>query len=175
MAEIQTHLKLAGGESADTLLLRRWPGDGDPVLYVHGFTFPSALSVGYRFEGGSWADHLQGRGFDVWACDFLGYGGSTRPAQMDAPAAENRPFGRAVEAASQIGAVVNHIRRERDRVRVHLVRIPGAPWPPGFSPAALPMPSVAWCCSARSRSGECRDCRQPTNSGHGGTYPLRTN
>ena len=121
MAEIQTHLKLAGGERADTLLLRRWPGDGDPVLYVHGFTFPSALSVGYRFEGGSWADHLQGRGFDVWACDFLGYGGSTRPAQMDAPAAGNRPFGRAVDAAAQIGAVVNHIRRERDRVRVHLV------------------------------------------------------
>lgn len=118
---IQTHLKLAGGERADTLLLRRWPGAGDPVLYVHGFTFPSALSVGYRFDGVSWADHLQGRGFDVWACDFLGYGDSTRPALMNAPAAANPPFGRAVQVSSQIGAVVDHIRRERDRARVHLV------------------------------------------------------
>ena len=79
---IQTHLKLAGDGRADTLLLRRWPDVGDPVLYIHGFTFPSAVSVGYRFDGRSWADHLHGRGFDVWACDLLGYGGSTRPALM---------------------------------------------------------------------------------------------
>jgi pimeloyl-ACP methyl ester carboxylesterase len=117
----QTHLKLPGGEDAGTMLLRRWTGVGDPVLYVHGFTFPSALSVAYRFNGRSWADHLHAHGFDVWALDFLGYGGSTRPPQMNAPAAENPPFGCAPDAASQIGAVVDHIRHARDGARVHLV------------------------------------------------------
>lgn len=117
----ETYLKLDGGGGADSLLLRRWPGVGDPVLYVHGFTFPSALSVAYRFDGRSWADHLHGSGFDVWAFDMLGYGGSTRSVQMNEPAADNPPFGRAAEAARQIGAVVDHIRRERNGARVHIV------------------------------------------------------
>jgi pimeloyl-ACP methyl ester carboxylesterase len=116
----QTHLKLPG-EGADTLLLRRWPGAGAPVLYVHGATFPSALSVGYKFSGLSWADHLHRHGFDVWAFDFTGFGGSTRPVQMNAPAAGSPPLGRAPDAASQIGAVVDHIRKQCDGARVHLV------------------------------------------------------
>lgn len=106
---------------ADALLVRRWPGAGDPVLYVHGATFPSALSVGYRFGEQSWAEHLHARGLDVWAFDFLGFGGSTRPASMHGPAAGNPPIGRAPEAARQIGAVVDHIRRERGGARVHIV------------------------------------------------------
>jgi pimeloyl-ACP methyl ester carboxylesterase len=116
---IETSLKLAGSES--TLLVRRWPGAGDPVLYVHGATFPSALSVGYRFDGRSWADHLHDRGFDVWAFDFAGFGGSTRPAGMTGPAAGVAPIGRATEAARQIGAVVDCIRRAHDGARVHMV------------------------------------------------------
>ncbi len=122
MAELtQTHLKINGGEDADTLLLRRWQGSGDPVLYVHGATFPSALSVGYRFDGRSWADHLHRHGFDVWAFDFAGFGGSTRPAAMNAPAAGTPPVGRAPEAARQVGAVVDHIRERRGGARVHIV------------------------------------------------------
>ena len=121
MEPAQTHLKLEGGEDAGTLLLRHWPGAGDPVLYVHGFTFPSALSVAYRFDGRSWADDLHGRGFDVWAFDLAGYGGSTRPVQMSSPASDHPPFGRAPAAACQIGAVVDHIRKQRDGARVHLV------------------------------------------------------
>jgi pimeloyl-ACP methyl ester carboxylesterase len=117
----EMHLKLYGGEGADKLQLRRWPGAGDPVLYVHGATFPSALSVGYRFGGRSWADHLCLHGFDVWAFDFAAFGGSTRPAQMNAPAAANPPLGRAPESALQIGAVINHIRRRCNGARVHIV------------------------------------------------------
>jgi pimeloyl-ACP methyl ester carboxylesterase len=117
----QTHLNIHGGEGADQLLLRRWPGAGDPVLYVHGATFPSALSVGYRFGGRSWADHLHGLGFDVWAFDFAGFGGSARPAQMNAPAKGHLPLGRALEAARQIGAVVDHVSRERSGARIHIV------------------------------------------------------
>jgi len=117
----QTYLKPVVGEDTDTLLLRRWPGAGEPVLYVHGATFPSALSVGHRFGGRSWADHLHHHGFDVWAFDFAGFGGSTRPAQMNMPPSVNPPLGRAPEAALQIGAVINRIRRERGGARVHIV------------------------------------------------------
>ncbi len=117
----QTNLNVTGGESAGSILVRRWPGAGDPVLYVHGATFPSALSVGYRFGGQSWADHLHDRGFDVWAFDFAGFGGSSRPAAMTSPAAEALPIGRAPEAARQIGAVVDHIRQTRGVARVHIV------------------------------------------------------
>ncbi len=119
MAELSIlHLELTGGSA--TLLVRRWAGAGDPVLYVHGATFPSALSVGYRFGGRSWADDLHAAGFDVWAFDFLGFGGSTRPAAMSAPASDAPPIGRAADAARQIGAVVEHIRRTRGGARVHI-------------------------------------------------------
>ena len=44
------------------------------VLYVHGATFPSALSIAHRFDGRSWRDALCEAGFHVWGLDFLGYG-----------------------------------------------------------------------------------------------------
>jgi pimeloyl-ACP methyl ester carboxylesterase len=56
------------------------------VLYLYGATFPSALSVAYRFGSVSWRDALCRAGFDVWALDFLGFGGSDRYAEMEANA-----------------------------------------------------------------------------------------
>lgn len=115
----EIHLTLPGSD--ETLLLRHWPGVGDPVLYVHGATFPSSLSVGYRFGGKSWADDLQAGGFDVWGFDFVGFGGSSRPRQMAALAAGVAPLGRAPEAAVQVSAVVDHIRKARAGAPVHIV------------------------------------------------------
>ncbi|MGN1289134.1 MAG: alpha/beta hydrolase [Bradyrhizobium sp.] len=115
----EVHLTLPGAD--DGLLLRHWPGEGDPVLYVHGATFPSSLSVGYRFGGRSWADDLKAGGFDVWAFDFVGFGGSSRPRQMFMSAGGVAPLGRAPEAAAQISAVVDHIRRAHAGVPVHIV------------------------------------------------------
>ncbi|MGA2056772.1 MAG: alpha/beta fold hydrolase [Bradyrhizobium sp.] len=115
----RTALKLRDEESC--VFIQRWPGAGDPVLYVHGATFPATLSVGYRFGGHSWADHLHAQGFDVWAFDFIGFGGSSRPVAMRAPAAGALPIGRAAEAAIALGAVVDHIRSVRGGARVHLI------------------------------------------------------
>ncbi len=70
-------------DGVDDLLVRHWPGRGEPVLYMHGATFLSALSMGYRFHNRSWAKHLVDRGFDVWSLDFAGFGGSSRYGQMD--------------------------------------------------------------------------------------------
>ena len=116
---LKRQLKLP--DSNNSVLLRHWPGTGDPVLYVHGATFPSSLSVGYRFGGRSWADDLNAGGFDVWGFDFVGFGGSTRPQQMSVPASGVMPLGRALEAAIQVGTVVDHIRKARAGAPVHIV------------------------------------------------------
>src|SRR5262245_15390283 len=42
------------------------------VLYVHGATFPSALSIAHRFDGRSWRDELVDAGFHGRGVDVLG-------------------------------------------------------------------------------------------------------
>ena len=80
-----------------------------PVLYVHGATFPSALSMAHRFEGYSWRDALHDAGFDVWSFDFHGFGYSDRYPEMDAPPQVNPPLCRAADASGQLEAVVRFI------------------------------------------------------------------
>ena len=103
------------------LALTHHSGRGDVVLYVHGATFPVALSAGWRMEGISWLDEWQQAGFDAWALDFAGFGFSERPKAFELGAMESPPFGRCQAAASQIGAALDAIRRLRPRARVHLV------------------------------------------------------
>jgi pimeloyl-ACP methyl ester carboxylesterase len=114
-----------------SLFVRRQPCPGAPVLYVHGATFPSALSVGFDFGDGSWLDDWNARGFDAWAFDFAGFGESGRYAAMSEPADRHPPLGRAPEAARQVADVVTLIRRETGQ-RVSLV---AHSW--GSAPAAL--------------------------------------
>jgi hypothetical protein len=47
------------------------------VLYVHGATFLSALSIAHRFDGKSWRDALGKAGCDVWDCMKMRNGFST--------------------------------------------------------------------------------------------------
>ena len=98
--------RLPGADGNPSLQIWREPGDGPAVLYIHGATFPAALSVAYRIEGRSWMDDLHARGFDVWAIDFAGYGGSDRPALMHASTQTHPSFGRATDAAAQIAVDV---------------------------------------------------------------------
>src|SRR5579859_3837693 len=51
------------------------------VLFVHGMSFPSELSIAHRFDGRSWRDELCDAGFDVWGLDFYGFGYSDRYAE----------------------------------------------------------------------------------------------
>jgi pimeloyl-ACP methyl ester carboxylesterase len=115
-------LPLAGGEEhflipgprPDTpLFLRRLAGSarggGGAVLYVHGATFPSGLSIAHRFDGRSWRDALCEAGFDVWGLDFYGFGQSGRYPQMDEPADANTPLCLAEDAATQLAAAVRFI------------------------------------------------------------------
>ncbi|MHB8449658.1 MAG: alpha/beta fold hydrolase [Mycobacteriales bacterium] len=98
-------------------------GRGAPpaVLYVHGATFPSALSVGYRLDGRSWVDDLSATGFDVWAFDFAGFGSSARYPRQDREPAGLAPLGRAPEAAPQLLQVLEHVVEARGGGRVSLL------------------------------------------------------
>ena len=95
---------------------------GKPVLYVHGATFSSALSVGYRFaDGKAWEDSLHHAGFDVWALDFEGFGGSARPEAFSLPA-DNSPIPlRSMDAAQQIARAVQFVREQTGRDRVSMI------------------------------------------------------
>lgn len=108
------------GESL-RLAVTRQPAAGDAVLYVHGATFPAALSVAWRMEGISWMDQLQTAGLDAWAFDLAGYGGSDRPRAFDQDAMAAPPFGQCMAAAEQIAAVLRHIRSQRPGVPIHVI------------------------------------------------------
>jgi len=127
----QQTFRLPATDDRPSLSVRRRPGSGAPVLYVHGATFPSALSVGFDFGNGSWLDDWTARGFDAWAFDFAGFGESGRYPAMGEPAGRHPPLGRASEAARQVADVVALIQRETGR-RVSLV---SHSW--GGAPAAL--------------------------------------
>jgi cytochrome P450 len=116
-----TVLQLPGTAEEPALLVRHARSPGPSVIYVHGATFPSGLSVAYRLDGRSWMDDLQARGFDVWAFDFAGYGGSERPRGFEADAGGRAPIGRVDDAVAQLARVVALVRSRTQRERVSLL------------------------------------------------------
>jgi len=120
MTEGPQFFRLRGGPDEPALLLTRLPRNGDLVLYIHGATFPTALSVAYRFGGRSWMDDLAACGFDVWALDFAGYGGSDRYPEMSG-SADGPPLGRAAQAAGQIARAVAHILEQTAKRRISII------------------------------------------------------
>jgi pimeloyl-ACP methyl ester carboxylesterase len=93
-----------------------------PVLYVHGFTFPSSLSVFWKFDGRSWADALNEAGLSVWGFDFAGYGGSERYPEMGSESPHVGPLiGAPQEGAEQIARVVAQILAETKAPRISIV------------------------------------------------------
>lgn len=102
------------------MLWEQPPKSGDrsrPVLYLHGSTFPSALSILFALEGRSWADGLNDAGYNVFGLDFAGYGGSERYEGSD-PAP---PRGRTIETVDQVERAVRFILRETGAQRVSII------------------------------------------------------
>jgi pimeloyl-ACP methyl ester carboxylesterase len=92
------------------------------VLYVHGGTFPSALSVAHRFDGKSWCDSLSAAGFDVWALDFHGFGClSDAYPEMEGAADAGPPLGRAEVASRQLEHAVRFICERHGIKRLSLI------------------------------------------------------
>jgi pimeloyl-ACP methyl ester carboxylesterase len=97
-------------------------GASKVVLYVHGGTFPSALSIAHRFDGRSWRDALCEAGFACWGLDFHGFGALSDPyPEMAEPAESNKPLGRAEGASRQLEDAVRFICRRHGAGRVSLI------------------------------------------------------
>jgi len=82
------------------------------VLMLHPYGVPTATA--FDVPGFSWMEDLADRGFDVWAMDLRGFGGSTRPGGTG-------PVARASDAVRDVYAVIVHITEGRRTSRVHLV------------------------------------------------------
>lgn len=123
----EQHFRILGPCEGMSLFLRLLPADSvirkprRNVLYVHGATFPSALSIAHRFDGMSWRDALCGAGFDVWGLDFYGFGHSDRYPEMNRPPFENPPLGVAQDAAAQLGAAVRFILDRQGMEKLSLI------------------------------------------------------
>ena len=117
--------------------LHRADAEPRPVLYVHGATFPSALSIAHRFDGFSWRDALNEAGFDVWALDFQGFGGSDRYGEMGQPAKDHAPLCDAQDAGRQVEAAARFILKHQDVPRLSLVSHSWGSMPAGVLPESI--------------------------------------
>jgi pimeloyl-ACP methyl ester carboxylesterase len=124
----ERHVRIAGPHAGLSLFLRHLPPTGPSagrervVLYVHGGTFPSALSIAHRFDGRSWRDELCAAGFHVWALDFHGFGQLSDPyPEFGQPAEANPPLGRAADASRQLEAAVRFISAHHGVERISLI------------------------------------------------------
>ena len=90
--------------------------DGDVVLMLHPYGVPTADA--FDVVSLSWMEDLVARGFDVWAMDFRGFGGSSRPEGL-------APVVRATDAVRDVGAVLDYIATKRN---VHHISLIGWSW-----------------------------------------------
>src|SRR5262245_42593582 len=107
----EEHFRIPSPHPGLSLFVRHLPAAGSavqrhriPVLYGHGGTFPSALSIAHRFDGRSWRDVLNAAGFNVWGLDFHGFGLSDPYPEMAEPAAVHQPLGCAADCSRQLEA-----------------------------------------------------------------------
>jgi pimeloyl-ACP methyl ester carboxylesterase len=95
--------------------------DDNIVLFLHGATSPSTCDFDLPYKDYSWADRLVKQGYVVYMGDYRNYGGSTREAAMDEPAAKNQPVTRSYLALRDVEAMVNAIKARRAVKKVTLI------------------------------------------------------
>lgn len=123
----EQHFRVPGPRQGLSLFLRYLPSadakaqQRRAVLYVHGATFPSALSIAHRFDGRSWRDELNEAGFDVWGLDFYGFGHSDRYPEMDQAPADSAPLCDAADAAAQVAVAARFILGHQDIEKLSLI------------------------------------------------------
>jgi pimeloyl-ACP methyl ester carboxylesterase len=121
----EEHHRIASPHPGLSLFLRHLPprkaASDRVVLYVHGGTFPSALSIAHRFDGRSWRDELNDAGFHVWGLDFHGFGLSDPYPEMTQPAENNAPLGRAEDVSRQLEAAVRFIATHHKVDRISII------------------------------------------------------
>ena len=134
----EEHFRIPGPNDGMSFFLRFLPASGRgsapqrSVLYVHGATFPSALSIAHRFDGRFWRDELDDAGFDVWGLDFYGFGHSDRYPEMIEPDDSASPLCGAHDAAKQLEVAVRFIVAHQ---RIQKLSLISHSW--GSMPASL--------------------------------------
>lgn len=100
-----------------------------PVIVVHGARVPGIGSFDLQVPGGSLAEDLAKAGHRVYVMDARGYGRSTRPPEMDAPALANPPLVRAWAVMRDLAAVSREVRQRTGAGQVALLGwATGAMW-----------------------------------------------
>lgn len=89
------------------------------VVLMHGAG--SGGSAAFDLPGASLMRALACAGFDAYAFDARGFGGSMKPAGMDQPAEANPPLIRATDAARDLDAVVRFAAATSAVERPHLI------------------------------------------------------
>lgn len=123
----EQHHRIDSPREGLSLFLRYLPpvssrsGPPKAVLYVHGATFPSALSIAHRLDGRSWQADLAEAGFHAWGLDFLGFGDSDRYPEMSQPAQDHPALGRADSASEQVERAVRYITAQQGVDQVSIV------------------------------------------------------
>ena len=97
-----------------------FPGDRI-LLFVHGATYPAETAFDLPLNGVSMMDYIARQGWDVYLVDVRGYGGSTRPPEMDEPAQNNPPIVDTPTAVKDVGAAVKHILAKRGVSKINLM------------------------------------------------------
>jgi pimeloyl-ACP methyl ester carboxylesterase/heme-degrading monooxygenase HmoA len=93
----------------------------NPVLFVHGSSFPSALASGFRMGGFSWMDDIAQHNYDCYALDFLGYGYSDRYPEMTTQKLQGQVPGRAKDIYEDIDSAVNCILKRTGSRKISII------------------------------------------------------
>ncbi len=122
----EEHFRIPSETNGLTLFLRylgpaRALASQKTILYIHGATFPSALSIAHRFDGYSWRDDLNAAGYHVWGLDFLGFGASDRYPEMLEASEESPALGRAEVASQQIERAARFILKQSRVEQISLI------------------------------------------------------
>ena len=100
--------------------INNFPGDRI-LLFVHGATYPAESAFDLPLNGVSLMDYIARQGWDVYLVDVRGYGGSTRPPEMDEPPQNHQPIVDTPTAVKDVGAAVEHILARRSVSKINLM------------------------------------------------------
>jgi pimeloyl-ACP methyl ester carboxylesterase len=125
--EVESYLIPAAGPGIELYIRNKHPagvtsfGADRILLYVHGATYPAETAFDLPLNGRSMMDYVAQQGWDVYLVDVRGYGGSTRPPEMDKPASESGPIVDTSVAVKDVGAAVGHILQRRGVTKINLM------------------------------------------------------
>ena len=91
------------------------------VLFIHGATFPSNLSSGFRINGISWADYLSEAGYDIFTLDFLGYGKSDRYDYMSDLGNEFVNYCSGKDLVKDIDIAIDYLKNKLNYNKIYLI------------------------------------------------------